>query len=60
MFSFCGKYYIFNGSKFWISNGGLVDIFIVFVKILVIDLVMGVVKEKIIVFVVERGFGGVI
>lgn len=53
------KYYIFNGFKVWIINGGLVNIFIVFVKIEVVDF-DGLVKDKIIVFIVERDFGGVI
>jgi hypothetical protein len=28
-----GKYYILNGQKMWISNGGFADVFIVFAKI---------------------------
>ncbi|XP_045055283.1 very long-chain specific acyl-CoA dehydrogenase, mitochondrial isoform X1 [Desmodus rotundus] len=55
----CGKYYTLNGSKIWISNGGLADIFTVFAKTPVTDPSTGVVKEKITAFVVERSFGGV-
>ncbi|KAF6092003.1 acyl-CoA dehydrogenase very long chain [Phyllostomus discolor] len=55
----CGKYYTLNGSKIWISNGGLADIFTVFAKTPVTDPATGVVKEKITAFVVERSFGGV-
>ena len=28
-----GKHYILNGSKLWISNGGIAEIFTVFVKV---------------------------
>nr|XP_058903939.1 very long-chain specific acyl-CoA dehydrogenase, mitochondrial isoform X4 [Kogia breviceps] len=55
----CGKYYTLNGSKIWISNGGLADIFTVFAKTPVKDTATGAVKEKITAFVVERSFGGV-
>ncbi|XP_007950499.1 very long-chain specific acyl-CoA dehydrogenase, mitochondrial [Orycteropus afer afer] len=55
----CGKYYTLNGSKLWISNGGLAEIFTVFAKTPVKDASTGAVKEKITAFVVERSFGGV-
>nr|KAF6414853.1 acyl-CoA dehydrogenase very long chain [Molossus molossus] len=55
----CGKYYTLNGSKIWISNGGLADVFTVFAKTPVTDAATGAVKEKITAFVVERQFGGV-
>ncbi|XP_029784324.1 very long-chain specific acyl-CoA dehydrogenase, mitochondrial isoform X1 [Suricata suricatta] len=55
----CGKYYTLNGSKIWISNGGLADIFTVFAKTPVKDAATGTVKHKITAFVVERSFGGV-
>ncbi|CAK7318213.1 Very long-chain specific acyl-CoA dehydrogenase, mitochondrial [Vulpes lagopus] len=55
----CGKYYTLNGSKIWISNGGLADVFTVFAKTPVTDTATGAVKEKITAFVVERSFGGV-
>ncbi|XP_004638432.1 very long-chain specific acyl-CoA dehydrogenase, mitochondrial [Octodon degus] len=55
----CGKYYTLNGSKIWISNGGLADIFTVFAKTPVTDAATGAVKEKMTAFVVERSFGGV-
>lgn len=54
----CGKYYTLNGSKIWISNGGLADLFTVFAKTPVTD-ANGAVKEKITAFVVEKSFGGV-
>lgn len=54
----CGKYYTLNGSKIWISNGGLAEIFTVFAKTPVTD-ASGAVKEKITAFIVERSFGGV-
>ncbi|XP_007521821.1 very long-chain specific acyl-CoA dehydrogenase, mitochondrial isoform X2 [Erinaceus europaeus] len=55
----CGKYYTLSGSKIWISNGGLADIFTVFAKTPITDATTGAVKEKITAFVVERAFGGV-
>uniref|UniRef100_V9KMZ2 Very long-chain specific acyl-CoA dehydrogenase, mitochondrial n=1 Tax=Callorhinchus milii TaxID=7868 RepID=V9KMZ2_CALMI len=57
--SSCGKYYVLNGGKIWISNGGLADIFTVFAKTPVREEATGEVKNKITAFVVERGFGGV-
>ncbi|XP_027712854.1 very long-chain specific acyl-CoA dehydrogenase, mitochondrial isoform X2 [Vombatus ursinus] len=57
--SSCGKYYTLNGSKLWISNGGLAEIFTVFAKTPLKDASSGAVKEKITAFVVERSFGGV-
>ncbi|KAM6909526.1 very long-chain specific acyl-CoA dehydrogenase, mitochondrial [Xenentodon cancila] len=55
----CGKYYTMNGSKIWISNGGLAEIFTVFAKTPVKDPKTGEMKDKITAFVVERSFGGV-
>ncbi|XP_029067061.1 very long-chain specific acyl-CoA dehydrogenase, mitochondrial isoform X2 [Monodon monoceros] len=55
----CGRYYTLSGSKIWISNGGLADIFTVFAKTPVKDTATGAMKEKITAFVVERSFGGV-
>ena len=45
-----GKSYILNGSKMWITNGGIADVFTVFAKV---D------GEKFTAFIVERGFPGV-
>lgn len=45
-----GKFYVVNGQKMWITNGGAADVFIVFAKI-------G--GEKFTAFIVERAFGGV-
>ncbi|XP_073498835.1 complex I assembly factor ACAD9, mitochondrial isoform X1 [Phyllobates terribilis] len=53
-----GKHYILNGSKIWISNGGLADIFTVFARTEVVD-ADGATKDKISAFIVERAFGGV-
>ncbi len=44
-----GKYYILNGQKCWITNGGFADIYTVFAKI---D------GDKFSAFIVERGFEG--
>ena len=45
-----GKYYVLNGQKMWITNGGAADLFTVFAK---------VGGEKFTAFLVERGFSGV-
>lgn len=44
-----GKYYILNGQKCWITNGGFADIYTVFAKI---D------GDKFSAFIIERGFEG--
>lgn len=54
-----GKHWILNGSKIWISNGGIAEIFTVFAQTEVEDPKTGKKKDKITAFVVERGFGGV-
>ncbi len=45
-----GKYYILNGQKMWITNGGAADLYTVFAK---------VGGEKFTAFLVERSFPGV-
>jgi alkylation response protein AidB-like acyl-CoA dehydrogenase len=45
-----GSYYLLNGQKMWITNGGAADLFTVFAK---------VGGEKLTAFLVERRFGGV-
>nr|XP_061810707.1 very long-chain specific acyl-CoA dehydrogenase, mitochondrial-like isoform X2 [Nerophis lumbriciformis] len=55
----CGKFFTLNGSKIWISNGGLAEIFTVFAKTPMKDHATGEMKDKITAFVVERSFGGV-
>src|SRR6202011_5594552 len=45
-----GKYYVLNGQKMWITNGGAADLFTVFAK---------VGGEKFTAFLVERDFAGV-
>jgi len=54
-----GKHYILNGSKIWISNGGIAEIFTVFAKTPVVDKKSGETVEKVSAFIVERKFGGV-
>lgn len=54
-----GSHYILNGSKIWISNGGIANIFTVFAQTPVQDPKTGKTKDKITAFIVERGFGGV-
>lgn len=44
-----GKYYLLNGQKIWITNGGFADVYTVFAKI---D------GDKFTAFIVERGFEG--
>ncbi|XP_042372793.1 very long-chain specific acyl-CoA dehydrogenase, mitochondrial-like [Plectropomus leopardus] len=55
----CGQYFTLNGSKIWISNGGLAEIFTVFAKTPMKDPKTGEMKDKISAFIVERSFGGV-
>jgi len=45
-----GRHYVLNGTKHWISNGGIADLYVVFAKV---D------GEKFTAFIVERGFPGV-
>lgn len=54
-----GKYYVLNGSKIWISNGGIADVFTVFAQTPVRDPATGITKDKVTAFIVERSFGGV-
>lgn len=54
-----GKHFILNGSKIWISNGGIANIFTVFAQTEVDDPKTGQKKDKITALIVERGFGGV-
>lgn len=53
-----GKHWILNGSKIWISNGGLAEVFTVFAKTPVKDEITGETSDKITAFIVERSFGG--
>ncbi|NWQ78586.1 ACAD9 dehydrogenase, partial [Columbina picui] len=53
-----GKYFVLNGSKIWISNGGIADVFTVFARTEVVDK-DGQRKDKITAFIVERDFGGI-
>ncbi|XP_010210141.1 PREDICTED: acyl-CoA dehydrogenase family member 9, mitochondrial [Tinamus guttatus] len=53
-----GKYFLLNGSKVWISNGGIASIFTVFARTEIVDK-DGTRKDKITAFIVERDFGGV-
>ena len=45
-----GKFYVLNGQKMWITNGGFADVFIIFAK---------VAGEKFSCFIVERSMPGV-
>ena len=45
-----GKHYILNGTKMWVTNGGIADVYVVFAKV---D------GEKFTSFIVERTFAGV-
>jgi alkylation response protein AidB-like acyl-CoA dehydrogenase len=45
-----GRRYILNGTKMWVTNGGIADVYVVFAKV---D------GEKFTAFIVERGFAGV-
>merc|ERR1712226_34750 len=54
-----GKHWILNGSKIWISNGGIAEIFTVFAKTPVVDPETGTETDKVSAFIVERSFGGV-
>lgn len=46
-----GSYYLINGQKMWITNGGFADVYIVFAKI--DD------DKKLTAFIVEKSFGGI-
>jgi len=45
-----GKHYLLNGTKMWVTNGGIADVYVVFAKV---D------GEKFSAFIVERSFSGV-
>ncbi|CEF67376.1 Acyl-CoA oxidase/dehydrogenase, central domain and Acyl-CoA dehydrogenase/oxidase C-terminal domain and Acyl-CoA dehydrogenase/oxidase, N-terminal and middle domain and Acyl-CoA dehydrogenase/oxidase, N-terminal domain-containing protein [Strongyloides ratti] len=53
----CGKYYTLNGSKIYITNGGIADVFTVFAQT-PIKQEDGTYKDKVSAFIVERSFGG--
>uniref|UniRef100_A0A0K0FB16 Very long-chain specific acyl-CoA dehydrogenase, mitochondrial n=1 Tax=Strongyloides venezuelensis TaxID=75913 RepID=A0A0K0FB16_STRVS len=53
----CGKYYTLNGSKIYITNGGIADVFTVFAQT-PIKQEDGTYKDKMSAFIVERSFGG--
>ncbi|XP_017892033.1 very long-chain specific acyl-CoA dehydrogenase, mitochondrial [Ceratina calcarata] len=54
-----GSHYVLNGSKIWISNGGLASIMTVFAQVPTKDPETGETKDKVTAFIVERSFGGV-
>ncbi|KAK4316950.1 hypothetical protein Pmani_011943 [Petrolisthes manimaculis] len=54
-----GSHYVLNGSKIWISNGGMAEVFTVFAQTPVTDPKTGATKDKVTAFIVERAFGGV-
>ena len=45
-----GKHFVLNGTKMWVTNGGIADVYVVFAKV---D------GEKFTAFIVERNFPGV-
>lgn len=51
-----GKYYILNGQKIWITNGGFADVFTVFAKVDGENLPAG--RAGFTAFIIERGFEG--
>ena len=53
-----GKHYILNGSKIWISNGGIAEVFTVFAQVPVVDEKTGQKQNRMTAFIVERKFGG--
>ncbi|KAF4533144.1 hypothetical protein B566_EDAN007955 [Ephemera danica] len=53
-----GKTWLLNGSKIWISNGGIAEMFTVFAKT-EHENDKGEKYDKVTAFIVERGFGGV-
>ncbi|XP_071806222.1 complex I assembly factor ACAD9, mitochondrial-like [Asterias amurensis] len=53
-----GKHFLINGSKIWISNGGIADVMTVFARTEVTN-DKGEQEDKISAFIVERAFGGV-
>uniref|UniRef100_UPI003590272E complex I assembly factor ACAD9, mitochondrial n=1 Tax=Myxine glutinosa TaxID=7769 RepID=UPI003590272E len=53
-----GKNFLLNGTKVWISNGGIADVFTVFARTTVPD-AQGQSTNKITAFIVERAFGGI-
>ncbi|XP_015609991.1 very long-chain specific acyl-CoA dehydrogenase, mitochondrial isoform X2 [Cephus cinctus] len=54
-----GSHYVLNGSKIWISNGGLAEIMTVFAQVPITDPETGKTQDKVTAFIVERAFGGV-
>ncbi|XP_054742051.1 very long-chain specific acyl-CoA dehydrogenase, mitochondrial [Anastrepha obliqua] len=54
-----GKHFILNGSKIWISNGGIAEVMTVFAQTEQVDSKTGEKKDKVTAFIVERSFGGV-
>lgn len=54
-----GKEFILNGSKMWISNGGIADVFTVFAQTPIKDEQTGETKDKMTAFIVEKAFGGI-
>lgn len=53
-----GKHYILNGSKIWISNGGIAEVFTVFAQVPMVDEKTGQKQNRMTAFIVERKFGG--
>ncbi|XP_049288128.1 very long-chain specific acyl-CoA dehydrogenase, mitochondrial-like isoform X1 [Anopheles funestus] len=54
-----GTHYVLNGSKIWISGGGLADLLTVFAQTEITDPKTGQKRDKVTAFIVERAFTGV-
>ncbi|RDD46071.1 Very long-chain specific acyl-CoA dehydrogenase, mitochondrial [Trichoplax sp. H2] len=54
-----GKHYILNGSKIWISNGGIADVMTVFAQVPFKKDDSDQQSQAVTAFIVERDFGGV-
>ncbi|XP_058062012.1 very long-chain specific acyl-CoA dehydrogenase, mitochondrial-like isoform X2 [Anopheles bellator] len=55
----CGKYYLLNGSKLWISGGCTANIFTTFAQTELVNPQTGEKTTKMTAFIVERAFDGV-
>ncbi|XP_053666912.1 very long-chain specific acyl-CoA dehydrogenase, mitochondrial-like [Anopheles marshallii] len=54
-----GSHYVLNGSKIWISGGGLANLLTVFAQTEITDPKTGQKRDKVTAFIVERDFAGV-
>ena len=54
-----GKYFVLNGVKLWVSNGGIADVFTVFAQTSTVNEKTGQIKNQMTAFLVERKFPGI-